>query len=95
MARFELGRVTASDAAVQFCRDCNLSVITDIVSRHHLGDWGDVTAEHAAANELAVQEGGQVVSIYTYVLGRLRVFTIPSRSATYIVTEEEYFKVAN
>lgn len=96
MSKFKLGRVTASDAAVQFCKDTKLSMVTDIIFRHSLGEWGDVPPRLRELNDSAVLHGeGMIVSIYEYPLGKVRVVTESDRSATYVLMETEYLKSAN
>jgi hypothetical protein len=41
-----------------------LEVFADLVARHVHGDWGNVDAEDAAANEAALQAGDRVLSAY-------------------------------
>ncbi len=95
MSKFNLGRVTSSDGAVQFCRDNGLSMVLDIIFPHSLGEWGDVTDGHREANEDALRDGGQLVSIYTFPLGKVRVITTADRTSTYVLLEDEYMKLAN
>ena len=59
--------------------------------RHRAGDWGEVDAADAAANDRAVSEGERVLSAYTLKDGtRLWVITEADRSSTCILLPDEY-----
>jgi hypothetical protein len=89
MARFSLGRIIATQAAIQFCSDNGVSIILDIVYRHAFGQWGDVDPESHVANDLAVRMRGAIVSAYRFELGRIVVVTDADRIVTTIMTADE------
>lgn len=72
----------------------------DLRDRHLSGDWGDVDAEDAAANEMALLQGSRVVSVYRFpvprsdapgtVEGTVWVITEADRSVTTVLLPEEY-----
>lgn len=50
---FALGTVCATPGALETLRTCNTS-FTDLVARHVTGDWGRLSDEDAARNEIAL-----------------------------------------
>lgn len=85
---FEVGKLVATPGA--------LAALTPkepltFLSRHVLGDWGDVPPEDAAENEFGVRHGFRVVSSYETAGGtRVWVITEADRSSTCILLPEEY-----
>lgn len=63
MARFELGQVVATPAALEKIEEAGQSV-TEFLVRHAAGDWGDLGADDKAANEVALQDGSRLLSKY-------------------------------
>jgi hypothetical protein len=62
-----------------------------LLRRHISGDWGDVPAEDAQANEDALQTGARLLSAYTLSSGvKVWVITEADRSSTTIMLPEEY-----
>jgi hypothetical protein len=61
-----------------------------ILSRHATGDWGEVNAADAQANDAALADGTRVLSAFTVEGVRLWVITEADRSATTILFPEEY-----
>jgi hypothetical protein len=62
-ARFELGQIVATPAALALLKECGFSAAM-LIARHVHGDFGDICAEDAAENELSVQNGFRVMSVY-------------------------------
>lgn len=63
----------------------------EFLIRHISGDFGDVSAEDAAANDQAVRDGGRIVSAYVLATGiRLWIITEADRSATTFLLPDEY-----
>lgn len=61
------------------------------VGRHARGDWGEVSPEDQAENELSLAEGFRLLSAYTSSAGvRFWVITEADRSATTVLLPEEY-----
>jgi hypothetical protein len=61
-----------------------------IIGRHMRGDWGEVGAADARANDDALREGARLLSAYTVDGRRLWIITEADRSATTILFPEEY-----
>lgn len=59
--------------------------------RHLAGDWGEVCDEDRAANDLALQEGDRLFSVYKKEgLPKIWVITECDRSVTTTLFPEEY-----
>ncbi len=66
--------------------------LASCVTRHASGDWGDLTEEERRLNDLALEEGGPLVSFYRDSGGErgLYIITTAVRSKTTILSSEEY-----
>jgi hypothetical protein len=65
--------------------------LSDYLTRHLSGDWGDVDAEDARENELSLKRGWRLLSAYTLKSGtKIWVITEADRSSTCILLPEEY-----
>jgi hypothetical protein len=62
-ARFSLGRVVATPGALEAMADAGQGAI-EFLRRHVTGDWGELTPEDWAENELSVKEGFRILSAY-------------------------------
>lgn len=61
------------------------------LTRHCLGDWGDVCPEDWAENELSLKEGFRLLSVYHDRNGvQFWIITEADRSATTILLPEDY-----
>jgi len=68
-----------------------MSLVLPYVRRHAWGDWGDVSADDAQANERALQEGSRVFSAYALATGeRLWIITEADRGSTTVLLPDEY-----
>lgn len=86
--KFELGQVCATPRALA---SINPAEMQHSLRRHHSGDWGDLDPEDRAANELALEEGSRLFSVY-HTPDRVRYYIITEwdRSATTVLLPEEY-----
>ena len=74
------------DGNEEFASHVRLSVI-----RHMAGDWGDVSDEDRVTNELALQEGDRLFSVYMKEgLPKLWIITEWDRSVTTVLFPDEY-----
>ena len=66
--------------------------ITASIRRHHCGDWGYLCPEDREANELALQEGSRLFSVYYGNAGTTKFYIITEadRSVTTVLLPEEY-----
>lgn len=88
--RFSLGQTLATPGALQALEDAGESGST-YLARHQSGDWGDVCKEDHKENELSLQHGFRLLSIYKTSKGvRIWVITEADRSATTILLPDEY-----
>ena len=61
------------------------------LTRHHRGDWGNLTDEDKQENELSLKEGYRLLSAYeSESLPKIWIITEADRSATTILFPDEY-----
>lgn len=88
--RFPLGQVVttpgAKDALIAIGKDP-----TELLDRHASGDWGDLSPDDKAANDVALVDGSRILSAYN-VTPDLTVWIITEadRSSTCFLLPEEY-----
>ncbi|MGF7129128.1 hypothetical protein P3T40_000595 [Paraburkholderia sp. EB58] len=88
--RLKTGRLFATPAALDALRAVNVSV-GDLLSRHLCGDWGDLSAEDRAQNDLALEAGLRVLSCYALPgNGKVWIITEWDRSMTTVLLPEDY-----
>jgi hypothetical protein len=84
-ARLALGNVVATPGALAG------QGALEFIRRHVTGDWGDLSAEDKAENELSVREGFRILSAYTLKSGvKIWLISEADRSATTILLPEDY-----
>ena len=85
---FSLGRVVATPGALAALEAAG-ELPQRFLGRHVRGDWGEV--QDPEENELALQEGFRILSVYATCLGvRFWVITEADRSSTCVLLPEEY-----
>jgi hypothetical protein len=91
---FALGQTYATPAAIDLLRIAQVSP-ADLLAEHQAGIWGDLDAEDARANELAVTSGSRILSVRK--LGAERIYIITEaedddglRASTTILLCSEY-----
>lgn len=85
---FPLGVVVATPGALAAVAD---DTRLDALARHARGDWGEVGPEDRAANDLALEEGARLLSVYrTPAGGAFWVITEADRSSTAVLLPSEY-----
>lgn len=88
--KFRLGQLVATLGALDALKEASVGFIP-YVSRHLAGDWGDISKEDVAENELSLKEGFRLLSAYSLPTGcKIWVITEADRSATTILLPEEY-----
>ena len=98
MSLFELGSVlmTSGVAGMVDGDPEAMRAVMDCLGRHARGDWGDLCEDDRELNDLAIQaerDGGytdRLFSAYETEFGKLYVITEWDRSATTVLTPEEY-----
>ncbi len=89
-ARFSLGKTVATPGALSALGDSGQSPV-EFLCRHIKGDWGDVCAEDAEANEEAIRYSLRTFSVYhTHKGTTLYVITEADRSSTVVLLPSEY-----
>jgi len=94
--RFDLGKtIVATPDALDALRDSGQSP-GDFLSRHAMGDWGEVDAEDWQLNDQALIDGSRILSAYTTLKG-VRIWIITEvagdegrRSVSTILLPENY-----
>jgi hypothetical protein len=90
MSKFPLGRLVATPGALE-ALDESMESFWPYVTRHGNGDWGEISQEDRAENELSLKEGFRLLSAYALKNGqRIWIITEADRSATTILMPEEY-----
>ncbi len=85
--RFPLGQLVITRAA---SGRLTPEEIADAIVRHARGDWGDLSADDAAENELSLRKGFRLLSAYGQGDHRFWVITEADRSATTVLLPEDY-----
>ena len=87
--RVPLGRVVATPGALDFVGRHGVDLL-GLLLRHETGDWGDVCADDARANDRTLDAGARVLSAYETPGGRVWIITEADRSATTVLLPSEY-----
>ena len=64
--------------------------MSQCISRHRQGDWGEVCEEDAALNDAAARQDCRVLSAYTVEDRKIWIITEWDRSVTTVLFPEEY-----
>lgn len=87
---FPLGQLVATPGAIALLQELNRSPV-EFISRHLMGDWGDLCPDDIKANQDALHHGTRLFS--SYVINthqKLWVITEADRSVTTLLLPEEY-----
>ena len=88
--QFDLGEVLATPGALAALERLQVMPIK-LLSKHLRGDWGNVAAEEALANDNALKNGGRLLSSYAIAPDvRIWVITESDRSVTTLLLPAEY-----
>ncbi|WP_144160645.1 hypothetical protein [Paraburkholderia sp. BCC1885] len=90
-ARFRIGKPAITPAAQAALDESGIQAVL-LLARHVNCDWGYLSVEDLAANELALLTGKRLLSSYDLPDGPRRVWIITEadRSVTTILLPEEY-----
>jgi len=87
---FVLGKVLATPGALAALERQQVLPIS-LLSKHLRGDWGNVSVEDALANDIALKNGGRLLSSYAIAPDvRIWVITESDRSVTTLLLPSEY-----
>jgi hypothetical protein len=90
MIRFPLGRVVATPGAFSALEKAE-QLPAEFLDRHVSGDWGDVPDADKQENEVSVEQGFRILSVYTTSAGdQIWILTEADRSATTMMLPSEY-----
>ena len=87
---FDLGQIVGTPGALHALQEAGQDP-APFLTRHVTGDWGDLSEEDRAENELSVQRGFRILSAYQLNTGvKIWVITEADRSATTFLLPSEY-----
>ena len=66
--------------------------LSTYMARHQSGDWGEIDAHDRKENELSLEQGFRLMSVYTLSITGVKIWIITEadRSSTCILLPEEY-----
>ena len=86
-AKFPLGQIViTANANAQL----DSQAVSEALSRHASGDWGEVGEADRQENELSLREGFRLLSVYGTGKGRFWIITEADRSVTTVLMPEDY-----
>ena len=87
-AKFSIGRLLSTPGALA---KVSPEEMFTALSRHVQGDWGDVDEHDSKENELSLQQGFRLLSVYhTQARVKFWIITEASRASTTVLLPEEY-----
>jgi hypothetical protein len=88
--RFSLGQVVATPAALEALEQSG-EPFQKFLTRHVVGDWGELDSEDVEANERALREDERLLSAYHTAKGeKLWIITEADRSVTTLLLPSDY-----
>lgn len=88
---FALGQIVSTPGALDALQEAGINGL-ELLRRHVIGDWGDLSEDDKRENDLSVKEGFRILS--AYLLPRtgvkLWIITEADRSATTFLLPSEY-----
>ena len=87
MHKFQMGSVYTTAGAAQLL---SVDEVATLLERHANGDWGEVPPEDVEENELSLQNGWRVMSVYTVNDQKFWVITEADRRSTTVLLPSEY-----
>ncbi len=87
---FSSGRIVATPGALALLEEANKS-LSEFLSRHLRGDWGELCQEDKTENELSLKHGFRLLSSYPVTeKNTLWIITEADRSVTTLLLPSEY-----
>jgi hypothetical protein len=87
-AKFPLGQIVATKNALSKLTPDDMLLA---LGRHVCGDWGEVCEEDGKENELSLEQGFRLLSVYKAANGiKFWVITEADRSVTTVLLPEDY-----
>ena len=87
--RFSLGQIVSTPAVLEHLNAYGVTPLS-LLSRHIMGDWGELCAEDRAENERALVHGFRLLSRYTVADEPIWIITEADRSVTTLLFPSEY-----
>ena len=87
--KLPLGQVLATPGVLAI-EGCDVLSMSELLSRHASGDWGDLCEEDKRDNDFAVADGDRVLSAYRLGGEKVWIITEADRSSTTILLPCEY-----
>jgi hypothetical protein len=84
-----LGHIVATPGALALAATIGRS-LSEYLTRHAYGDWGDVDPSDWRANDDDARGGGRILSAYDTPGGKLWIITEADRSSTCFLLPSEY-----
>jgi hypothetical protein len=92
MRKFSLGIIVGTTAAVA-ALERNNQLPTAFLERHESGDWGEVSEEAKKENDLSVEEGFRILSVYSLKDGtKIWILTEDDRSVTTLLLPDDHWE---
>jgi hypothetical protein len=95
--RFSLGLITLTQGFMEACvtREITEMRANELISRHAVGDWGDVCEVDAGKNNIESVNKGMILSKYTIPAAadtsfEVYVITDPGHDTTIVLLTSEY-----
>jgi hypothetical protein len=90
--KFPLGQVVTTPGVLELIekQGAALGILVPLLSRHQLGDWGDLDDEDKAENDLSVEKGFRILSAYHIHGEKVWIITEADRSVTTVLLPSEY-----
>ncbi len=86
---FSLGQVVATPGALDHLISHGISPGA-LITRHSIGDWGNLCRDDKLMNSMAILEGTRILSAYNVGDVKLYVITEADRSSTTLLLASEY-----
>jgi len=88
---FTLGQLVATPGALAAI-GVSGDDLSSYLARHQSGDWGDIDAHDRRENQLSLEQGFRLMSVYTLSITGVKIWVITEadHSSTCILLPEEY-----
>ncbi len=93
MRGVNLGQIAFTPGVLNLIQAEGLDVdetLSEMLTRHSMGDWGEVGPEDWTENDRAADNGDRVLSTYTFATRKFWIITEWDRSVTTVLLPEEY-----
>ena len=85
--KFSLGQVVITTNAME---RLDPAIVSECLGRHASGDWGEICKADARENELSLQEGYRLMSVYRSGEEPFWIVTEADRSVTTVLMPDDY-----